>query len=205
MSTKISISTPRVGGGAVLFPERCACCGAPQEAESTLSIYRLVTVGKRSRQEQVKHSWQVPHCLRCARSTRSISTVALTSFCLGFVLFGIVAFIGVTYGAWLLRLDEYGQPNNSNSLLVGAFAGLVSGLLGGLVFELLARIVLLPWYGRGLLSAPLFAVQVLNDSEYVAGLAAKPNRDATQVQFVFDNASIADEFKRLNDPRIDAN
>lgn len=198
MSKSVNITTPRVGGRALSFPDRCVCCSAPKEAESTLAVSRLVTVGKRQRQEQVKHSWRVPHCRRCAGSTKSVFLASLIPFCLGLVVFGVVAFGAVTAGGWIVGLDDYGQPNNANSLVLGACAGLLAGLLGGLLFELLARVVLLPWYGRGLLSAPLLAVQIFDDSDHVAGLAAKPNRDATQVRFVFDNAAVAGEFETLN-------
>jgi hypothetical protein len=103
----------------------------------------------------------------------------------------------------MLRLDEYGQPHNANSLVLGAAAGLVAGLVGGFLFELVTRVLLIPVFGRAITQAPLLAAQFLNDSDYVAGLTAKPDRDAKHLQLVFSNDAIAGEFQALNTTLLD--
>jgi hypothetical protein len=72
----------------------------------------------------------------------------------------------------------------------------------GFLFELAARLVLLPIFGRALWQAPLLAAQILNDSDYVTGLTAKPDRDASHLLLTFTNNQIAGEFEALNAVRL---
>ena len=120
---------------------------------------------------------------------------------LGLLLVGLAVFLVVTFGASIWGLDDYGKPNNANSLVLGAAAGLFAGLVGGFLFEVMARIILLPVMGRGLLAAPLLALQFLNDSDYVAGLKGKLESDASSVHFTFSNDDVAREFHSLNTAR----
>jgi len=200
MSRTFQIPIPAEGQSPITFPNRCVSCGAPRQAESTLQINRLVQRGKQ--QVQVSAKYPVPHCERCARSTKAVFLAGCIPYVLGFLLVGGLAFIVITFGASLLGLDEYGQPNNANSLILGAAVGLVAGLVGGFIFELGARIVLLPVFGRALLQAPLLASQFVNDSDYVAGLKAKPDPKTTQIQLTFTNDEIASEFQALNAARL---
>ena len=179
-----------------VFPKRCASCGAPPETESKLALTRLVMRGKR--QEQIALSYPIPHCRRCARSTKAVFLAGLIPFLLGFLLIGGAAFIVVTLGAFAWGLDNYGQPANANSLVLGAAAGLFSGLIGGFIFELAARVLLLPFFGAALFRAPLLAVQLINDADYVAGVSGKLNADGSTLQLTFSNADIAREFQSLN-------
>ena len=65
--------------------------------------------------------------------------------------------------------------------MLGAFVGLLAGLVGGFVFEVLARVVLLPFLGPALLRAPLLASQLLSDADYVAGVSGKLKADGTRI------------------------
>jgi hypothetical protein len=179
-----------------VFPDRCASCGAAREAESRLGLNRLVMRGKR--QEQLALTYSIPHCRQCARSTQAVFLAGLIPFLLGFLLIGGAAFIVVTLGAFAWGLDDYGQPANANSLVLGAAAGLFCGLIGGFLVELAARVVLLPFFGAALFRAPLLAMQMLSDADYVAGLSAKLNADGSTLQLTFSNPDIAREFQSLN-------
>lgn len=161
-----------------------------------MTLNRLVMRGKR--QESVTLKYQVPHCRRCARSTKSVFLAGCIPFVLGLLVVGLAVFLVVTFGAAKRGLDDYGQPNNANSVVLGAAAGLFVGLVGGFLFEVLARIILLPLMGRSLLTAPLLAVQFLTDSDYVAGLKGKLESDASRVHFTFSRDDIAREFRSLN-------
>ena len=132
----------------VVFPNRCICCGATREAESTLALSRQVTRGER--QEAVILKYQVPHCRRCASSTKAVFLAGCIPFVLGLLVVGLAVFLVVAFGASILGLDDYGKPNNANSLVLGAAAGLFAGIVGGFLFEVMARIILLPVMGRGL-------------------------------------------------------
>ena len=180
----------------IVFPDRCICCGAPKEAESTLGLTRLVMRGKR--QETVTLKYQIPHCRRCARSTKSVFLAGCIPFILGLLVVGIAVFLLVTYGAIVWGLDDVGEPNNTNSIVLGAAAGLFAGLVAGFLFEVIARIILWPVMGSALLSAPLLALQFLEDADYVAGLKGKLEKDASRVHFNFSNDDVARDFRSLN-------
>ena len=117
---------------------------------------------------------------------------------LGLLLVGGGVFGVVTLAASAYGLDEMGNPNSFNSAILGAGAGLFAGFVGGFVFELLARVVLLPVYGRALWQAPLMAVSFVNDSDHVAGLTIRPRRQPQRYELTFANDDVAAEFKRLN-------
>ncbi|MCB8985380.1 MAG: hypothetical protein H6659_16235 [Ardenticatenaceae bacterium] len=196
MSQTFQIPIPPAGQSPLVFPNRCVCCGAPKQAESTLLINRLVTRGEQ--QVPVSLTYQVPHCERCARSTKAVFLAGCIPFVLGVLLVGGLTFFAVTYGAIIWRLDEYGQPNNTNSLVLGAAAGLVAGLVAGFLFEAAARVLLLPLFGKALFRAPLLAAQFFTDADYVAGLTARPDRAALLLQLTFANDEIGREFRTLN-------
>jgi len=200
MSQIFQIPLPLKGQPALAFPERCVCCGGPRQAESTLFVNQLARKGKK--QIQISAKYQVPHCERCARSTKAVFLAGLIPFGLGFLVVGGLTFAGVAINALKWGLDDYGQPHNTNSLVLGAAAGLFAGLAGGFLLELLARVVLLPMFGQALFRAPLLSVQFLSDADYVAGLSGKPDAQTRQLILTFSNDEIASEFERLNAGQI---
>jgi hypothetical protein len=181
---------------ALTFPPQCVCCGKPQACESTLRIDRLVMRGQR--QTPLRLRYQVPHCNRCARSTRAVFLAGCIPFVLGGLLIGGAAFAWVALGASALGFDEVGRPVNANSLVLGAAAGLVVGILGGFVCEVIVRLLLLPFFGRALLQAPLLAHQLLQDADHVAGLTATLDAQASRLQLTFVNDAVADAFAAAN-------
>jgi hypothetical protein len=199
MSNSLKVTFPYEPGSPVVFPNRCICCGSAKEAESTLVLTRFVMRGKR--QEEAVLKYQIPHCWRCARSTKTVFLAGLIPFLLGLLLVGLVVFVVVTFGATRSGLDDYGSPNNDNSIVLGLAAGLFGGLVAGFVFEILARIILLPLMGKGLLVAPVLALQLLDDSDYVAGLKGKLESDASSVHLTFLNDEVGREFRSMNPDR----
>ena len=161
-----------------------------------LAVNKLVQRGRKQAQLSVKY--QVPHCADCARSTKAIFLASLIPFGLGFILVGGLVFVVVVFGAMKAGLDGYGLPNNANSLVLGAALGLFAGILGAFGFEVLARILLLPVFGQGLLRAPLLSAQLLSDADSIAGLRGKPDQEGLQLELTFSNDKIASEFAELN-------
>ena len=184
------------------FPSRCVGCGGPHETESTLLVARQVMRerGRRAKPQQktVTFKYAVPHCARCARATKAVFLAALIPCLLGLLVVGGAVFVVVTVGAWRLGLDEGGRPEHQPSLVLGAFAGLVAGIAGGFVFEVVGRLLLLPFFGRSLWRAPLLAPQFITDADYVAGLTATPSRDARELRLTFSRDEAAADFAALN-------
>jgi hypothetical protein len=174
------------------FPDCCVSCGRPVEAHS-----RLI-VGPAPQSGGEVPMVQVPHCRRCARGTQVIFLAGCLPFGLGFVLVGGAAFLAAAFGASLLGLDEIGQPNNANSLIIGAGAGLIAGIVGAVAFEVLARGLLLIVFDRALWNAPLLAAQMFDDSDHVAGLTYHPARAGRPARLTFFNDAVAAEFAALN-------
>ncbi len=160
-------------------------------------LNRLVARGQR--QDSVDIKLQIPHCERCARGTKAVFLAGCIPFVLGLLIFGIITFGLVTFQSWKWGLDEMGKNGNANSLVLGAAAGLFVGMVGGFLFEVLARVLLLPIMGRSLYDAPLLAVQFLKDSDYVAGVSGRLSKDGDDVYLSFNNSDVAREFRKLND------
>jgi hypothetical protein len=116
----------------------------------------------------------------------------------GGLLLGGAAFATAFWLATVWGLDEADVEEVWPSLTVGAAAGLLFGLLGAFVAELAARLILLPIFGRALLSAPLLTAQILGDSDYVAGLAGKLAPDGRSLELRFSNDAMAQSFAALN-------
>jgi hypothetical protein len=197
MPISYNVPIPGKSSPALTFPARCVSCAKTAEATSRLLIVRKMPRRSGREQQTVRIQFDVPHCAACARSTKAVFLAGLIPFALGFLLAGGAAFI-VT-GMWAARsgVDDVGRPANSNSLVLGAAAGLIGGIAGGFLFELVARLLLLPIIGMALLRAPLLVPSFFTDSDHIAGLTARPNADFT-LTLTFANAEIAREFEAAN-------
>jgi hypothetical protein len=180
------------GPGQIRFPDRCIACGAPAEAESPLTISRLVM--RRRRQVPLDLRYTVPHCARCHRATRAIFLASMIPFLAGFLLIGGAAFLLTTFSAG--ALDRPGVDNGS--IIAGAAAGLALGVAGGALFEQLARLLLLPLYGAALRRAPPLISQLLRDTDYVAGIELGFDARNQVVRFMIEHDDLAQEFGTLN-------
>ena len=138
------------------FPATCVSCGAAPAGTSNLALTRLVAASGGT-QRVARLTWPVPHCDGCARSTKAVFLAQLLPFALGFLGAGGAALAAGWYGAVVFGLDEVGttNPRTPNSLVLAGAAGLFGGINGGFVLELVARILLLPVFGRTLWVAPL--------------------------------------------------
>jgi hypothetical protein len=201
VSTTLTVAVPRADQAPLAFPERCASCGARASTESTLAVTRLVTRGS-GRQTPVALRWQVPHCELCARATKATFLAQLLPFLAGFVAVGVTAFVATWMVAARTGLDDVGQPDPMRSLVVAAAAALAGGLAGGLVAEVAVRVLLAAVFGSALLQAPLLVGTIFTDADYVAGVRARPSKDATEVTLTFGNDDVAREFAAANAGRV---
>lgn len=196
MPRSFCLSFPSASPEQIRFPDRCVCCGAPRQADSTLAVSRLVMRGQR--QEPVMLRYAVPHCDPCHRGTKAVFLAGLLPFLAGFILLGGAAFVLVTFNATEMGMDRNTVPGSLNSIILGAAAGLAVGLVSGFLFEGLARLLLLPIFGQALWQAPLLATQFIQDADYVAGLRGRLDLEAAHLLLAFSNDELAAEFKALN-------
>lgn len=196
MARSFRLPLPAANPEKIRFPERCVCCGAPRQADSTLAVSRLVM--RKQRQEPVTLRYAVPHCDRCYRGTKSVFLAGLLPFLAGFILLGGVAFVVSAFYANALGIDLNNVPGSGNSLIVGGAAGMTVGLISAFLFEGAARLLLLPIFGQALWQAPLLMTQFIQDADYVAGLRGKLDPEAKHLLLTFNNDDLAAEFARLN-------
>jgi hypothetical protein len=202
MAVTLTVGVPRPGQAPLVFPSRCAGCGAAARTESKLAVTRFVIDKRTGEQEPVQFACHVPHCDRCARATKVTFLAQLLPFLAGFLAVGLTAFVAAWVAASRAGLDEVGHPDHTNSLVIAAAAGLAGGLLGGLVVEVAARVLLIPFFGAGLRHAPLLVGTFLSDADHVAGVTARPSQDATEVTLTFANEDVGREFAAANAVRV---
>ena len=133
-------------------------------------------------------------CNVCAEKERSITKVTLVPF---FVA-GLIAFVIVFIPVWLITPDGTTAQTLGFSIVVGAFAGLVAGLIGGTLVEFGLKFVFAPFYGQLLLKRPLTIFGVFNDSEDIIGLSFRFGEKKKSLKLIFENEDIAREFTSLN-------
>lgn len=196
MARSFRLPLPAANPDKIRFPNRCVCCGAPHHADSTLGVSRVVQ--RKRRQEPVVLRYAVPHCDKCHRGTKSVFLAGLLPFLAGFVLLGGAAFVLAAFYASALGIDRNSVPGSANSLVVGAAAGMMIGLVGAFLFEGAARLLLLPFFGQALWQAPMLMTQFIQDTDYIAGLRGKLDPEAKHLLLTFNNDELAAEFARLN-------
>jgi hypothetical protein len=126
--------------------------------------------------------------------------VGCVPFVGGGLILGLAAFGGAFLLSASLGLDEAVDGETWPSLVLGGAAGLLVGLVGGFLAELGTRVLLLPFLGRALWRAPLLAVQLLRDSDYVAGVTGRLSPDGSVLQLTFEHDDIGRAVAALNVP-----
>lgn len=172
------------------FPARCVNCGKQQE--TTMQISLNMGVQKRSQQVMMKNI--VPLCNACAEKERSVTKVTLIPFFMA----GFIVFILVFIPVWLITPDGTSSQTLGFSIVVGAFSGMIAGLIGGTLVEFILKFFFTPVYGQLLLKRPLTVFSVFDDSEDVVGLSFRFGEQKKSLKLLFENEDIAREFISLN-------
>jgi hypothetical protein len=202
-----TITVPIPGGEtpAVVFPSRCAGCGGAPVTTSKLAIARLVP-GRSGAQRPVTVSLDVPHCAACASATKAVFLAGFIPFALGFLVAGGAAFLFAGWQSLVWGVDEgptAGPPRTPAALVLAALGGLLGGVAGGFIAELVARAMLLPFFGRALWRAPLLVPSFLTDSDRVAGVTARADPAMTELTLTFDLDEVGSELAAANRVAID--
>jgi hypothetical protein len=172
------------------FPERCVNCGKPKQVVMPMKL----NMGVKKRGQGVLMDFPVPLCAECEKKERRITNVMLLPFFLAGLLICVIVFIPV----WLLTPDGTTTQTLGFAPTVGAFVGLIAGVVGGSVVEFVLKLVFAPVYGQLLLKRPLTVFSLFNDSEDVIGLSAKFTDQKKSLKLTFENDEIAREFEKLN-------
>ena len=172
------------------FPERCANCGKPKHVVMPMKL----DMGVQKRGQGVLMDFPVPLCADCEKKERRITNVTLLPFLIAGLLVCVIVFIPV----WLLTPDGETIQTMGFAPAVGAFVGLIAGVIGGTIVEFVLKLMFAPVYGQLLLKRPLTVFSLFNDSEDLIGLSARFTKDKKSLKLTFENEEIAREFEKLN-------
>jgi hypothetical protein len=136
----------------------------------------------------------VPLCAECAQKEDRIANVTWIPFYIVALLTCIVVFIPV----WLVTPDGTTSQTYMFPEVLGAFAGMVAGIIVGTLVEFGLKYLLAAGYGQLLIKRPLTIFAMFNDTEDVIGLSARFTDAKKNLKLIFENDAIANEFKILN-------
>ncbi|MCK6584828.1 MAG: hypothetical protein L6Q49_17170 [Anaerolineales bacterium] len=172
------------------FPQQCINCGRPGEEMLGLTL----SMGVQKRKQPVEMSLKIPMCKTCADNERSIAKVTLIPFLIGGFVIGVFIFVPVT-----LIAPEGTTPQTLNlPFVLGGSAGLIAGMIGGSVVEMVVKSLAVPFYGRLVTRRPLTALAFFSNSDQLIGIAAKYLRGKNLVQLEIENEELAREFVQIN-------
>ena len=172
------------------FPERCVNCGKPKHVVMPMKL----NMGVQKRGQGVLMDFPVPLCAECEKKEKRITNVTLLPFFLAGLLVCVIVFIPV----WLLTPDGNTAQTLGFAPAMGAFVGLVAGVIGGSAVEFVLKLMFAPVYGQLLLKRPLTVFSLFNDSEDVLGLSARFTDQKKSLKLTFENDEIAREFEKIN-------
>ena len=136
----------------------------------------------------------VPLCADCIAKENKIGNVTWMPFFIVGLLVCAIVFIPV----WLLSPQGTTPQTYAFPLVLGAFVGILAGILIGTLVEFGLRMLFAPAYGSLLTKRPLFIFSVLNDSEDLIGLSVRFADQKRVLKMIFENDEISHEFIELN-------
>ena len=174
-----------------IFPERCVNCG--KSKAKTLPL-KLGTDAQTKSGQIIQLEKDVPLCVECAANENRIGNVTWMPFFVVGSLTWVVVFIAV----WLIAPEGTTPQTSSFPYVLGAFVGMIAGILIGTLVEVILKMIFAPSYGRLLLKRPLTVFTVFNDSEDFIGLSIRFANQKKTVKLTFENDKLAREFSVLN-------
>lgn len=172
------------------FPERCVNCGKPKHENLGITLH----MGVQKRDQPVTLQLSVPMCKICADKERSVAKVTLVPFLIAGFIIGVIVFIPVM----LITPEGTSSQTIGFPLVLGGFAGLVAGIIGGTVVEFIVKMLAVPFYGKLVTRRPLTVFGLFADTDELIGISAKFLREKKLVRLEFENEEIAREFVQLN-------
>ncbi len=172
------------------FPERCVNCGKSKHENLGITLH----MGVQKRDQPVTMPLSVPMCKTCADKERSIAKVTLIPFLIAGFIIGVLVFIPIV----LIAPEGTTSQTISTPLVLGGAAGLVAGIIGGTVFEFIAKMLAVPFYGKLVTRRPLTIFGLFANTDELIGISARFLREKKLVHLEFENEEIAREFIQLN-------
>lgn len=174
----------------LMFPDRCVNCGKPKARTWNLKL----NTGAQKRGQQVELELAVPLCADCVKKEDRIGNVTwIPFFGVGFLACA-VTFVPV----WLISPEGPTLQTYELPYVLGAAAGLISGMIVGTLVEFGLKLLLAPAYGQLLLKRPLTILSVLNDAENLIGISTRFAENRKILKITFENDEIAREFIAMN-------
>lgn len=175
----------------LIFPDRCVHCGKPK-AKSWPVKLNTGAQTKGGRMSQIE--MDVPLCADCVAKENKIGNVTWIPFFIAGLLTCVLVFIPV----WLFSPEGSTPQTYAFPYVLGAFVGMIAGILIGTLVEIGLKMILAPFYGRLLIKRPLTVFSVFNDSEDLIGLSMRFANQKKTLQLMFENDELAREFIVLN-------
>lgn len=189
ITVDISITDPKKPP-ALRFPDRCVHCGRPRSKTVPLKL----STGAQKRGQMIQLEMDVPLCDECRTKENRIGNVTwIPFFIVGLLTCGL-AFIPV----WLLTSEGTTPQTYAFPYVLGAFVGMIAGILVGTLVEFALKLIFAPAYGTLLWKRPLTVLSVFQDSEDLIGLSTRFTDGRKTLKMIFENDEIAREFLALN-------
>ena len=172
------------------FPDRCVNCGKPRSRTWPVKL----NTGAQKRGQMVQLAFQVPMCAECSVKENKIGNVTWIPFFVVGLLVCIIAFVP----AWLLSPEGTTPQTYALPYIIGAFVGMITGIIAGTLVEYILRMIFVGSYGKLLRQRPLTIFSIFSDSEDLVGLSTRFSEDKKKLKLIFENDVIAHEFSALN-------
>ena len=174
----------------LIFPDRCVNCGKPTSRTMPVKL----NTGAQKRGQIVQLEMDVPFCAECAAKEDRIANVTW----LPFFIVGLLACVLVFIPVWLLTPEGPTPQTYEFPYVLGAFVGMIAGLVVGTLVEFVLKMLFAPVYGKLLLKRPLTIFSVFQDSEDLIGLSTRFTEKKKNLRMMFENDELAREFIALN-------
>ena len=172
------------------FPDRCVNCSKPKARTWQIKL----STGAQKRGQMVQMEFGVPLCAECITKENKIGNLTWIPFFLVGLLVCAVVFVPV----WLLSPEGTTPQTYEFPYVLGAFAGMIAGIVVGTLVEFGLKVLLAPAYGSLLLKRPLTVLSVFNDSQDLIGLSTRFADNRKNLKITFENDEYAREFVLLN-------
>jgi hypothetical protein len=175
----------------LIFPNRCVNCGKLKEKNIPMKL----NTGARTRGGRISQlALEVPLCADCVAMENRIGNLTWIPFFVAGILTFVIVFIPV----WLISPEGPTFQTAEFPFVLGAFVGMIAGVLVGTLVEFMLKMLFAPAYGKLLLKRPLTVLSVFNDSEDLLGLSARFANGKKNLHLIFENDEVGREFIALN-------